>query len=182
MSNANKNKGKGWERELAKHLSKVTGKSFTRVPNSGAFVGGKNFFRTETLSKEQIGMFEGDLITPKEWDHVRFECKFYKKMAWAKLFAPEGESQMNKWIEQVSQGTRPYWFLCFKINNIGRFVLFLDNVKYIYQNSLYYFIPPKTDNISTTHYPPCKIVSMDTFFELNKDIIEGLKNDTDNRN
>ena len=176
--NKNKNKGKTWERELATHLSEVTGKSFLRVPNSGAYVGNSNSFRVEVLTPEQIGMFEGDIITPKEWDHVRFECKFYKKMAWGQLFQPEGESQLNSWIKQSKQGTRPLWFLCFKINNIGKFIVFDfeqgDKYNYNFDNCLTY----RVNGIDGM----CYIATMDNFFELNKDIIEGLKNDTSNRN
>lgn len=174
--NKNKNKGKTWERELATHLSKVTGKSFLRVPNSGAYVGDSNSFRVDVLTPEQIGMFEGDIITPKEWDHVRFECKFYKKIAWGQLWQKEGESQLNSWIKQAEQGSRPFWFLCFKINNIGKFIVFSDDpsLPYLFDNMLRY----EADGLNGKYY----IATMDGFFELNKDKIEGLKNDTSNRN
>ena len=54
MSNKSKNKGKSWERDVCNFLSELYNQSFIRVPNSGAFVGGKNEFRKETLSTEQI--------------------------------------------------------------------------------------------------------------------------------
>ncbi|OQA94337.1 MAG: hypothetical protein BWY22_02533 [Bacteroidetes bacterium ADurb.Bin217] len=168
--NRNKNKGKTWERELATHLSKITGKSFIRVPNSGSYIGKSNIFRAETLSTEQIGMFEGDIITPKEWDHVRFECKFYKKISWNNLWQFDGDKELNEWIQQAEQGTRPYWFLCFKINNIGKFVVFPAHQSF-YRFSSHLIYTPKS--IKCT-YTPCFIVSMDSFFENNINIIEEL--------
>ena len=42
-----KNKGKAFEREIANFLSDLYEESFTRVPYSGAFVGGKNAVRKE---------------------------------------------------------------------------------------------------------------------------------------
>ena len=54
MSGAkSKNKGKAYERDVANFLSELYGESFTRVPYSGAFVGGKNIVRTKTLSENQ---------------------------------------------------------------------------------------------------------------------------------
>lgn len=166
MSNANKNKGKSYERVVAKHLSAVTGLSFLRVPNSGAFVGGMNFHRSEVLSKEQIGMFEGDIITPVEWNHVRLECKFYKEITWSSLFSDGGESKVNSWIEQNEQGTRPYWFICFKLNRIGEFVIFPDSYTYF---TKFNTVPPMIlENKSYFIYrEKYRIVSMDNFFESN---------------
>ena len=43
-----KNKGKLFEREIANFLSDLYGESFTRVPYSGAFVGGKMLFVKNT--------------------------------------------------------------------------------------------------------------------------------------
>jgi hypothetical protein len=160
MSNKNKNKGKGWERELAKHLSQITGLSFVRVPNSGAFVGGKNQFRTNQLSQEQQLLMNGDIIMPIEWKDVTIECKFFKKIGWQKLFDSEGESNLNKWIEQVEVCNKPLWFICFKINNNGSYILFKESSLKLfkYSNSLRY----KKDYV---------IVSLDNFFEENKEVI-----------
>jgi len=179
--NASKNKGKSYEREVANYLSDVTELNFERVPNSGAFVGGANAFRTKTLSVEQIGMFEGDIITPKEWNHVRIECKWYKDFCWHQLFDCNGERTLNNWIKQAEQGTRPLWFLCFKINRCGEFVVFEE--KY----NLKLSIPLNFLRYHPNDFPLDKwyiIVSKDLFFEFNKDkiIALGVQNDTNNRN
>ena len=47
--------------------------------------------------------------------------KFYKTLAWKKLFQPEGEAKLNKWIEQAQITTKPYWIVIFKINNAGSY-------------------------------------------------------------
>ena len=49
MSSKSKNKGKSFEREIANFLSETYSDSFTRVPDSGAFTGGKNAFRSKSI-------------------------------------------------------------------------------------------------------------------------------------
>ena len=54
MTSKSKTKGKSWERDVCLFLSELYNQSFIRVPGSGAFIGGSNQFRKETLSDEQI--------------------------------------------------------------------------------------------------------------------------------
>ena len=42
MTSKSKSKGKSWERDVCVFLSKLYNDSFIRVPNSGAYTGGKN--------------------------------------------------------------------------------------------------------------------------------------------
>jgi hypothetical protein len=170
MANANKNKGKSYERVVAKHLSNITGLSFLRVPNSGAFVGGMNFHRSDVLSKEQVGMFEGDIITPVEWNHIRLECKFYKEITWSSLFSKDGEPKINSWIKQNEQGTRPYWFICFKLNRIGEFVI-TPTSYWLINNG---FLTQEEDAGFFIYRNKYRIVSMDNFFEMNNKAIFNL--------
>ena len=51
MANPQKNKGKNFERFVAKHLSSVFDLNFERIPNSGAFTGGKNVSRASKLTE-----------------------------------------------------------------------------------------------------------------------------------
>lgn len=134
MASKSKTKGKTFERELCSILNKITSLNWNRVPNSGAYTGGLNSFRNSILSKEQIDLFEGDIIAPKEFNHIRFECKFYKDIGWSKLFNKDGESKLNSWIEQSEQGTKPYWLLLFKINNNGIYIVY-DNTKLQFNNN-----------------------------------------------
>jgi len=168
MSNANKNKGKSFEREFAKHLTSVFNLPFNRIPNSGAFLGGQNAYRESQVSIEQSLSCYGDIIVPIELKNFSFENKFYQKLAWQKLFDKDGEAKLNKWIEQAKQGSRKYWFVVFKINNMGCYVVFDKNISYnIGTNYLIY----------KNEY--C-IVSMDKFFENNKDFMLSIDKEVSN--
>ena len=48
-----KNKGKTYERDVANFLTEMYQESFTRVPHSGAYIGGQNFVRIDNLSEGQ---------------------------------------------------------------------------------------------------------------------------------
>lgn len=158
MANYNKNKGKAFERELAKHLTGVFGLNFQRVPNSGAFVGGKNAFRRQTLTQSQELLCTGDLIVPDELRHVSIECKFYKDFSFVSLFSEN--KLIDSWIQQASSSEK-LWFLAFKINNCGVHIVYareLGQSLALPQNHLLY----KNKYVVT---------SMDSFFETNKDAI-----------
>ena len=121
MPSKSKTKGNSFERECCKYLIELTGLNFTRVPNSGAFLGGKNQVRVENMTDNQTLIFDGDIIVPDEFSDWSIECKFYKDIAWKKFFQPEGAAQLNEWIEQAKVTSKPYWFLLFKINNAGTY-------------------------------------------------------------
>ena len=66
MTSKSKIKGSSFERECAKFLSELYSASFHRNLNgSGAYIGGRNVFRKNTLSESQIRNSKGD-ITPPE--------------------------------------------------------------------------------------------------------------------
>lgn len=124
MASKSKTKGKGYERQVAEHLTKVFGKTFIRVPASGAFVGGMNVERMALLTPEQVLLSEGDIINPIEMSHVKFECKTLGKFSFSKLFT--GSAQLDSWIKQSEESKRLIWFLIFKIDNRGSFIVFED--------------------------------------------------------
>mgnify|MGYP003421272795 CR=1 FL=1 len=75
-----KNKGSGWERDVAKFLTEIFGYTFIRnIAGSGAFVGGKNSFRKNILTEEQLQFCMGDIAVPTEMKKMCIECKFYKE-------------------------------------------------------------------------------------------------------
>lgn len=123
MPSASKSKGNRGEREVADRLCKIFNLNFERVPNSGAFVGGKNSGRLARLSKSQQLLTEGDLIVPEELHHVKIECKTYKDFSWKSLFSTN--KQLEGWIEQ-SEDTNKLWFLTFKINYCNTCVVFSE--------------------------------------------------------
>ena len=164
MANANKNKGKSLEREIAKELTEVFGINVERVWSSGAFTGGKNAWRTQKLTPEQALLSNGDILMPMELSHMSIECKFYKDFSWTGLF--DNNETLNKWIDQAKSGTNALWFLIFKINNAGKFIVY--DVDWI--NT---FVLPGNYNIYKGDY---MLRSYDGFFAENKQTILALKN------
>ena len=159
MPSKSKTKGNGYEREVCKFMHGLTGLNFTRVPNSGAYIGASNSFRAKTMTESQIQIFDGDIITPDEFNDWSFECKFYKNLAWKKLFQPEGESQLNGWLEQSTDTSKPFWILCFKINNAGQYCVVEKTTK-----SHFKF---KLTDCCLTYRKKYLIMDMKQFFKLN---------------
>ena len=168
-TNRSKDKGKVYERQVAKHLSNVFELPFQRVPNSGAFVGGKNVFRVEQMTEEQKLLADGDIIVPKELSHISFECKWYKQFRWHHLFEKKGEANLNSWIKQVSETTKPYWFILFKINRCGEYVVYPSKIYSLMPtgNQIKYYMLDRDHGYV--------IQSLTGFFENNKDAILALE-------
>jgi hypothetical protein len=130
MSNKSKNKGKSWERDVCNFLSKLYDDSFIRVPNSGAFVGGKNEFRKETLSEEQIKLSRGDIIPPLHYPYFLAECKNYAEFPFHSLISKTSIPLLDTWIDQVEHDVtnkNDLWLLFIKITRKGQYVLFDTN-------------------------------------------------------
>lgn len=155
--NKNKNKGKAFERVIANHLTEVFNLSFTRTPNSGAYVGGMNVFRMKHLSESQILLTEGDIIVPDELHNMKIECKSYKSLSFHQLFS--NCKQLDTWIDQASSDDK-VWFLIFKINRAGTYICF---------HNKYYPNFDTPNNI--LHYHDYIVMGYDGFFENNKDVI-----------
>ena len=155
--NANKNKGKCLEREIAKELTNIFKLNFDRVQQSGAFTGMKNSWRLNKVSKEQSLSMCGDIIVPIELKHVVFECKFYKNFSFSSLF--DNNSQMDEWIKQATNIPR-VWFIILKVNNNGKFIVF--DKKYLNIFKLKYSWMVYKNNI---------VCRYNNFFEDNKDIL-----------
>ena len=124
-----KNKGKTYERDVANHLTELYGESFTRVPYSGAFVGGQNISRTETLSEGQTRGFKGDIIPPETFPYLVIEAKHYGEFQWHNLALGEPIKQLNEWIKQARESceAQDKWILFVKISRQGSFALWDPN-------------------------------------------------------
>ena len=157
--NYNKNKGKAYERKVANHLSSVFNLSFTRTPNSGAYVGGANAFRIQNLSQSQVLLTEGDIIVPDEMRNLKIECKSRKKFLFHKLFSDNKE--LNSWIDQAKSDEK-VWLLTFKINNVGEYICFDQSL----------FESFALNNF--TVYNDTIVVEYNNFFETNKDVLLDL--------
>lgn len=155
MSNPNKAKGNSFERQLAEHLTKIFGLNFRRVPNSGAMTGGYNARVTSTLTSAQQLLLVGDLIPPEELGKFSWECKFYKDLPFHTLLSEN--AMLDKWILQAQCPDR-FWFLCFKLNNKGAFVVWdaQTPIQFVFGGNYIW-------------YKGCYVVPMDHFFETNKD-------------
>ncbi len=125
MPSKGKAKGNGWEREVADFLSELYGESFVRVPNSGAFIGGKNSHRKSTLSEQQIRGFKGDIIPGPSFPHLNLEAKFYKDFAFHQLYSGSNK-QLDSWIEQIQDtcDETDVNILAMKFNRKGAFIAF----------------------------------------------------------
>jgi len=130
MSNKSKNKGKSWERDVCNFLSDLYRQSFIRVPNSGAFVGGKNEYRKDHLSAEQIKLSRGDIVPPENYPYFLAECKNYAEFPFHLLLGKNSIAQLDTWIDQVEHDVTSefdLWMLFIKITRKGTYVLFDTN-------------------------------------------------------
>ena len=125
MPSPQKAKGNAFERDVAKHLSEVFDANFARVPTSGAMTGGMNAHVLERLSNTQKLLLEGDIIPPDHLYNMKIECKSHKTFSFSKILTEN--KLLDSWIEQ-SRSRDKIWFLIFKINNKGKFVVFTRNV------------------------------------------------------
>ena len=157
MASKSKTKGKGYEREIAKHLSSIFNLNFERTPGSGAFTGGQNAFRSNILTEEQQIVFDGDILPPKELGRFKFECKCRKEIPFHLLLS--SWSELDDWIEQAKSREK-WWFLLFKANRKGSFIGYDEKLKYTTRHPVVY-------------YKKTVITSMDSFFEDNKEMILG---------
>lgn len=162
MPAAGKTKGNGWEREIAVFLSDLYGESFVRVPNSGAFIGGKNSFRKSTLSDEQIRGFKGDIIPGPSFPKLNLEAKFYKDFAFHQLVQGSCK-QLDTWIEQImiSADSTDVNILAMKFNRKGAYVAFEAKHTPNFSTGNHYI------RYTNKHYGPWFIVDYDTFWTLN---------------
>ena len=169
MSSKSKNKGKSWERDVCLFLSELYNESFIRVPGSGAFIGGSNQFRKETLSEEQIKLSRGDIIPPLHYPYFLAECKNYADFPFHLLLGKNSIAQLDTWIDQVEHDVssqKDFWLLFIKITRKGTYVLFDTNL-----------YDPKESCIECRKqygaiYKNYWFVEMNQFFSVHKDKLE----------
>ena len=125
MVSKSKAKGKSWERDVCNFLSELYHDSFIRVPNSGAYVGGKNEYRRDYLTEEQIKLSRGDIIPPVNFPYFLAECKNYADFPFHQLLAKTSIAQLDNWIDQVEHDVTcddDLWLLFIKITRKGTYV------------------------------------------------------------
>lgn len=169
MPSKGKAKGNGWEREVADFLSNLYGESFVRVPNSGAFIGGKNSHRKTNLSEEQIRGFKGDIIPGPSFPNLNMEAKFYKDFAFHQVLAG-GCKQLDSWIEQMRDtcDDADINLLSMKFNRKGAFIAF--EAKWLPQINA----GPNHMRYHNKKYGPWIITEFEAFWQLNSDVVKQL--------
>lgn len=166
-------KGKNGERFCAQFLTKESGLSFIRIPNSGARTGMTNRDRVYQYNEHQLESMIGDIYPPHEllYRYI-IESKNYATFPFKKLEKGELPSKLNGWLYEICYDTETYllfkdkWprpmraplsFLFMKITNQGNWIvynsgyfknrLFFDELKCLPQYEVIYEPPGKLQQI-----------------------------------
>ena len=191
IGRSSKTKGKTGERYFADKLSEASGKSFIRVPNSGAFVGQSNRDRLKTLSRTQSLINLGDIICPEELKrYFIFEVKNYKSMDFHNLINPGGSKQLLKWLDELLYDIESatmfvkqkevIGFLCVKITNKGNWIIGnASNIAANWRASIPYpcvkfvhSIPDTIKNDAAHFGEKFFMCSFESFIKYNKEMFE----------
>jgi hypothetical protein len=164
MTSPQKAKGNSWERTVAMYLSDLYQSSFHRIPNSGAYVGGKNSVRKESLDTNQVKSFKGDIAAPDSWVNFNCECKSYGDFPFHQVLAGSCK-QLDAWLEQLMAvaDKDDLNILFVKINRKGKFIAVQSRYTWITDQFMYYTSQKHGDWI---------IVDFDHFFKHNKDLLK----------
>ena len=157
LKNKSSQKGKNYERQVAKHLSELYDETFIRTIGSGAYIGGKNNHRTSYLDDAQQHSHRGDITCPSSWVNANIECKSYADLAFHQLLQ-QNCKQLNVWIAQTREVARDndVNIIIFKITRKGQFVCVQDY--------------PGLNKMGSLHYlSNWYIYDYDYFFANNKD-------------
>ena len=171
MPSKGKAKGNGWEREVAAFLTDLYGEPFVRVPNSGAFIGGKNQHRKSNLSEEQIRGFKGDIIPGPSFPKLNIEGKFYADFPFHQVVAGSCK-QLDQWLDQLltSADEGDINILAMKFNRKGGFIAF--------QNQHLGTITPGSSYITYTNkdtqHGTWIIQEFNSFWQLNGSAVKSL--------
>lgn len=162
MPSASKNKGSGFEREVAKFLTELYGETFIRAPGSGAYTGGSNSHRKQLLHEGQVRTFKGDIVPGQSFQYFNAEAKFYADFSFHQLFTES--RQLNEWIEQLITASDPNDLnvLFMKFNRRGRYVAV--QAKLHWDSDCSYFL------YRSSRHGDWMIYSFEKFFELNSEI------------
>ena len=175
MPSKGKTKGNGWEREVADFLSNLYGESFVRVPNSGAFIGGKNSHRKTNLSEEQVRGFKGDIIPGPSFPNLNLEAKFYADFAFHQVLAGSCK-QLDSWIGQIYDtcDDTDVNLLTMKFNRKGAFIAYEAKWKPWIKSGANYL------RYHNEKYGPWYIEEFHSFWKLNSDVIKNLSSKDEN--
>lgn len=139
MPSKSKTKGNSWELEVSKFLTQTYSKPFLRIPSSGAFVGGKNAQRKNTLEEGQLQSKKGDIHPPDDWVHWNVECKNYGDFAFHQLWSGDLKI-LDSWINQQRcvSDDKDLNIIFIKISRKGRWVVYPNNLAFFVDRQLNY--------------------------------------------
>ena len=171
MPSPQKQKGSGFEREIAKYLSEKYGESFIRAPGSGAYIGGKNQSRTQILHEGQVRSFKGDIVPGHTFTKMNVECKFYADFPFHLLLSGECKV-IDAWLAQLMDVADPEDcnILFMKFNRKGRYVAVQSKLTWVTDNFIYYTTQKHGDWI---------IMEFDSFFLNNSQLLKAYSGSTD---
>ena len=171
MPSPQKNKGSGFEREIAKYLSEKYNESFIRAPGSGAYIGGKNQSRTQVLHEGQIRSFKGDIVPGQTFTKMNVECKFYADFPFHLLLSGECKV-IDAWLAQLMDvaDTDDCNILFMKFNRKGRYIAVQSKLTWVTDDFLYYTSSKLGDWI---------IMEFDSFFLYNSQLLKAYSGSLD---
>jgi len=174
MTSKAKQKGNSWELAICKFLGETLGGNFQRVPNSGAYMGGKNSFRKDFLSSTQQRAAKGDIIPPDDLPNLNLEAKNYADIAFHQII--DGScKQLDTWIDQTEEPAdeTDLSFTIFKITRKGSWCAFkASHLKDFDLTGLSYVTYRK--GFGTPEACDYIIVSHEPFFTQNKGAVRRL--------
>lgn len=137
---ASKDKGKSFERDVCKILIATYNENFERVIGSGAFVGGKNIFRQDKLTENQLMSHKGDIVPPDDWRYFNCECKSYKDFPFHQLFNQQSIGLLETWIAQtmIVSSEQDCNFIIMKFDRKGRYILVEKRERFKFTQSVQY--------------------------------------------
>lgn len=164
MPSKQKVKGSKLERDTAKDLTLRYGENFVRTIGSGAFVGGSNAFRKNSLTESQTRSHKGDVTPPDTFYFMNMECKSYSDLLFHQIFFNDCP-QLDKWIEQCLEPA--------DIDDINIIVIKIDRKgKYVCIQK-----DDRLDSTNSYNYKGWLFFEYETFFKQNKEIFSELCRD-----
>lgn len=168
MTSPSKAKGNSFERKVADFLTATYGEKFIRAPGSGAYVGGKNVHRKQTLHEAQVRNFKSDIVPGESFPRMNAECKSYKDFPFHQLYTGDCKI-LEGWLDQMMDVADPGDFniLFMKFNRKGEYAVTLKSATMLdnMQNYTVY---------NSVKHGQWIINDFDTFWANNKDNVKEL--------
>lgn len=170
MTSPQKAKGSSFEREVARFLSETYSESFIRAPGSGAFIGGSNNHRKNTLSENQTKSFKGDIVPPDSWSNFNAEAKSYADFPFHLMISGNCKV-IDSWLEQLMAvaDEDDCNILFMKFNRKGRYIAVQAKYTWVTDNFAYYSSAKVGDWI---------FIEFEHFFKNNKELYKAYSGST----